>query len=402
MSLGFGANPTRERTRFVLEPNTLDSGDQLSSRDWKLPLWHAAYRLLEQSTTKLLLNFQDPERAHNYALKGLQVRRLLPTIPDHPLLETRAFGLTFPNPVGVAAGFDKDAQAVDAVLKRGFGFAEIGTVTPEEQPGNVPPRVFRLRADQAIINRFGFNSKGHAAALERLRARAPRGGIVGINIGANKNTRDRVADYIVGIDRFAEVASYYVVNISSPNTAGLRDLQEERAVDGLLARVIEARDRKADHRDKRPVLLKIAPDLSLNTLDALVAASIHRGIDGIIVSNTTISRPDALHDASKMQPGGLSGHPVFDLSTKMLAQTFLRVEGRFPLIGVGGIDSGQSAWLKIRAGATLIQLYTALVYKSPGLLDDIKADLIRFLKLGRHCGVVDVIGSDARTWAGRN
>ncbi len=402
MSLGFGANSTRERARFVLGSNRVGPTDRASSRDWLLPRWHAAYRLLEQSTTKLLLYLPDPERAHKYALRGLQIRRLLPPIPDHPLLETHAFGLTFPNPVGVAAGFDKDAQAVDAVLRRGFGFAEIGTVTPQEQAGNPRPRVFRLRTDQAIINRFGFNSKGNEAVLGRLRARASREGIVGINIGANKNSPDRIADYVASIDRFSDVASYYAVNVSSPNTPGLRDLQEERAIDDLLARVIEVRDRNAEHWGKRPLLLKIAPDLPLKTLDALVAISVRRNIDGIIVSNTSTSRASSLCDPAKMQMGGLSGRPLFDLSTAMLAQTFVRVDGHFPLIGVGGIDSGKSAWQKIRAGATLIQLYTALVYQSPGLLDDIKSELICFLKLGRHRGVVDVIGSDASAWVARS
>jgi dihydroorotate dehydrogenase len=395
MSLDLGANSTRERAGFVLGKHRDQLVDQVSARRWPVLSWRAAYRLLEWSTTRLLLNLPNAETAHEIALRGLQAARLFPAPSDHPWLETRAFGLTFPNPIGVAAGLDKDAQVVDAVLKRGFGFAEVGTITPNSQDGNPPPRVFRLRADEAIINRFGFNNRGQLAALARLRSRAHRGGVVGVNIGANKDTLDRVADYVAGIEAFSAVASYFAVNISSPNTPGLRDLQEERAFDDLLARVLEARDRATERVKRKPVLLKIAPDLSLSTLDALVKISRRRGVDGIIVSNTTVSRSTSLHDANREEIGGLSGRPLFDLSTRMLAQTFVRVEGAFPLIGVGGIDSGKSAWLKIRAGASLIQLYTALVYKGPGLLEDIKSELVEFLRLGRHEGLADVIGSDA-------
>jgi dihydroorotate dehydrogenase len=204
-----------------------------------------------------------------------------------------------------------------------------------------------------------------------------------------------VADYAAGITLFAPVASYFAVNISSPNTPGLRDLHEERAIDELLAHVLEARDHAAERSERRPVLLKIAPDLSLNTLDALVAISRRRRIDGIIVSNTTVSRPDGLGDPAKTQEGGLSGRPLFELSTKVLAETFIRVEQAFPLIGVGGIDSGKAAWQKIRAGATLVQLYTALVYKGPVLLDEIKAEIVKLLQLGGHSGIADVVGADA-------
>ena len=264
----------------------------------------------------------------------------------------RAFGLNFPNPVGMAAGFDKNAEVPDVLLRLGFGFAEVGTITPRPQPGNPRPRVFRLQADEGVINRLGFNSQGADVVLRRLAARANAGGIVGINVGANKDAPDRVADYVRLIERFAAVASYVTVNISSPNTPGLRALQQAAVLDDLLARVVDARERVAPHAGPTPVLLKIAPDLSLAELDDVVGIARSRRVDGMIVGNTTLARPPSLRDTkTAKETGGLSGRPLFPLATRMLAETYVRVEGVFPLIGVGGIDSGNAALAKFRAGA---------------------------------------------------
>jgi len=314
---------------------------------------------------------------------------------DDGRLAVAAFGLAFPNPIGVAPGLDKNALVPDALLRLGFGFVEVGGVTPRPQAGNPRPRVFRLQADQAIVNRLGFNSDGLEAVCARLAARAGRGGIVGVNLGTNKDSPDRGADYVTLITALAPVVSYFAVNVSSPNTPGLRDLQQRSMLDDLLARAIEARDRAAATAGCKPVLLKIAPDLALADLDDVVAVARARGVDGMIVSNTTISRPAGLRDDAAAQAGGLSGRPLFRLSTRMLAETFVRVEGRFSLIGVGGIDSGAAAFAKIKAGASLVQLYTGLVYRGLNLVAAIKTELADFMRLGRYDRLVDAVGRDA-------
>jgi dihydroorotate dehydrogenase len=344
------------------------------------------------------LSALEPEDAHRLALRALQYAPLPAAAADDPRLAVDAFGLKFPNPIGTAAGFDKNAQAGDAVLRLGFGFAEIGTVTPKPQPGNPKPRMFRLPADEGVINRLGFNNEGHAAAAARLRARAGRPGIVGVNIGANKDTVDRVADYVAGINAFAQIASYFTVNVSSPNTPGLRDLQQAVALDDLLARVLGARDRIGERRV--PVLLKIAPDLALQDLDDVVAVARRRAIDGMIVSNTTITRSSVLRDRTVAgETGGLSGRPLFALSTRMLAETFVRIERAFPLVGVGGIDSGAAALEKMRAGATLIQLYSPLVYRGVGLIAEIKNHLLAAIRDSSAPSLTATVGADtaART-----
>ena len=343
-----------------------------------------------------LLRALDPEDAHSLAIKALKFgpRRRPP--PGDSRLAVRVFGLNFPNPVGMAPGFDKHAEAADALLGLGFGFVEIGTVTPLPQPGNPRPRLFRLEPDLAVINRLGFNSQGAAAVMPRLAARAGRGGIVGVNVGANKESTDRTADYVGLIEQVAPVASYVTLNISSPNTPGLRDLQQASAVDDLLARVVEARDRIAPRAGPTPVLLKIAPDLSLADLDDIVGAARARKIDGMIVGNTTIGRPPSLRDrTTAKQAGGLSGRPLYPLSTRMLAETYVRAEGAFPLIGVGGIDSGATALGKIRAGADLVQLYSALVYRGLSLVGEIKAELSAALDRGKAEKLSDLVGADA-------
>jgi len=345
-----------------------------------------------------LLRFLDPEDAHRLAIQGL---RLLPPLRlklDDPKLSVRAFGLNFPNPIGMAAGFDKNAEVPDALLRLGFGFVEIGSVTPRPQEGNPRTRLFRLERDEAVINRMGFNNDGAEAVLRRLAARANLGGIVGVNVGANKDSPDRVADYVKLIEMFAPVADYFTVNVSSPNTPGLRNLQQAKMLDELLARVIDARERVRTEAGDSPVLLKIAPDLSLAELDEVVHIARSRRVDGMIVSNTTVARPASLRETNRAkEQGGLSGRPLFRLSTRMVAETFVRTEAAFPLIGVGGIDSGGAALTKIRAGASLIQLYSSLIYKGLAVIDQIKSDLAStLLRTGRE-SLSEIVGADAAT-----
>ena len=343
-----------------------------------------------------LLRWFDPEDAHRLAIHGLKFLPPARPRPDDQKLAVRAFGLNFPNPIGMAAGFDKNAEVPDALLRLGFGFVEVGTVTPKPQGGNPRPRLFRLERDEAVINRFGFNSDGAEAVLRRLAVRAHFGGIVGVNVGANKDSGDRTADYVKLIETFAPVASYFTVNVSSPNTPGLRNLQQAEMLDDLLARAIDARERVRKNAGESPVLLKIAPDLSLGELDDVVQIARSRRVDGMIVSNTTLARPSTLREQTRArESGGLSGRPLFRLSTRMVAETYVRVEGAFPLVGVGGIDSGGAALTKIRAGASLIQVYSALVYKGLGLVEDIKNDLAStLLRTGRD-SLSEIVGADA-------
>jgi dihydroorotate dehydrogenase len=338
----------------------------------------------------------EPEDAHALTVKALRFMPLARPAAGPPELKVRAIGLNFPNPVGLAAGFDKNAEVPDALLKLGFGFVEVGTVTPRAQKGNPRPRLFRLDADEGVINRLGFNNEGGAAVLARLAMRANAGGIVGVNIGANRDSPDRTEDYVRLIETFAPVASYFTVNVSSPNTPGLRDLQQAGALDELLARVVDARDRVRPRAGPTPVLLKIAPDLSLPDLDDVVGVARKYRVDGMIVANTTISRPGSLRERAKArEAGGLSGRPLFKLSTRMLAETFVRAENAFPLIGAGGIDSSATAIAKIKAGATLVQLYSGLVYRGIGVVAEIKADLAAALKRGHRDSLASMIGSDA-------
>ncbi len=344
---------------------------------------------------KPILHRFGAETAHAMTINGLALLPAKRPPTDDPRLRVKAFGLDFPNPVGLAAGFDKNADVPDQMLGLGFGFVEIGTVTPLPQPGNARPRIFRLAADRGVINRLGFNSGGHETALPRLRRRAGRPGILGINIGANKDAVDRIADYVAGIRAFAPHVGYFAVNVSSPNTPGLRDLQARDVLRDLLMRVVEARDAAAAPR--RPVLLKIAPDLSLHGLDDVVDVARATGIEGMIVSNTTLSRPASLQDrVAAAQTGGLSGQPLFTLSTRMLAETFLRAEGAFPLIGVGGIGSAESAMAKIRAGASLIQLYSAMIYEGPDLVVRIKAGLLGLMRDADAASIETMVGLDAK------
>jgi dihydroorotate dehydrogenase len=343
-----------------------------------------------------MLRMLDPEDAHRLAIHALKFPPWVKLVADDPRLAVRAFGLNFPNPVGLAAGFDKHGEVPDALLKLGFGFVEVGTVTPLPQVGNPRPRVFRLNRDQGVINRLGFNSEGADAVLRRLAARASAGGIVGVNIGANKDSADRIADYVRSIETFAPVVSYFSVNISSPNTPGLRELQRAGVLEDLLARVVDARARMSRAAGTTPVLIKIAPDLTLNELDDIVGAARRHRVDGMIIGNTTVTRPQSLRDqVIAGEAGGLSGRPLFALATRMLAETYVRVEGAFPLIGVGGIDSGEAALAKIRAGACLIQLYTALVFHGVRLVAAIKSELSNVLHRHGHAELDELVGADA-------
>ena len=351
---------------------------------------------LLESLARPLLRMLDAEDAHRLVINALKIPPFVKLVAEDPKLAVRAFGLNFPNPVGMAAGFDKHAEVPDALLKLGFGFVEVGTVTPLPQSGNPRPRLFRLDRDEGVINRLGFNSEGAAAVLRRLAARADKGGIVGVNIGANRDSTDRIADYVRLIETFAPVASYFSVNISSPNTPGLRDLQQGKMLDDLLGRIVDARTRVSREAGTTPVLIKIAPDVALGELDDIVAAARSHRVDGMIVGNTTVARPPALRDrATARKAGGLSGRPLFALATRMLAETYVRVEGAFPLVGVGGIDSGEAALAKIRAGACLIELYSALVFHGLRLVAAIKSELSNAVRREGGTSMDELVGADA-------
>ena len=332
------------------------------------------------------------EAAHRLSLRAMQVggsRFLMGLEPDPPILRQRIWGLDFANPVGLAAGYDKDACVPDAMLALGFGFVELGTVTPRPQPGNPKPRMFRLDQDGAVVNRMGFNSRGLDAAVARL-SRRKRLGIAGVNLGKNRDSADATADFEEGIRRAASVADYLVVNISSPNTTGLRDLQARAALDALLRRLIEARNTAAV---RVPLLLKIAPDLTTQERRDIAEVALDTGIDGLIVANTTIARPAGLRGRHALETGGLSGRPLFAASTALLSDMYRLTQGRLPLIGVGGIASAADAFAKIRAGANLVQLYTALVFEGPALVGRIKAGLAELLRREGFDSVGAAVGS---------
>ncbi len=347
----------------------------------------------------------DPEQAHELTLRALEAGvHPRPAVPDDPRLRVALWGLAPTNPLGMAAGFDKDARVPDRLLAMGFGHVEIGTVTPLAQSGNPRPRVFRLVPDRAIVNRRGFNNAGHAAALARLVERRREGvaGVIGVNVGANRDVADRVADYAAGVRAFYDVASYFTINVSSPNTPGLRGLQAPAALDELLARVLETRAALvADGRPSRPLVVKLAPDIAAADLEPIISVLIDRGIDGIAVSNTTLARDGLADTRLAKEAGGLSGHPLFRRSTVVLARVHVLTAGRVPLIGIGGIDSGAAAIDKIEAGATLLQLYTGLVYEGPGLVARIKADLSAYVARERLAGIAEAVGRRAAEWASR-
>ena len=350
-----------------------------------------------------LLYALDPEHAHELTLRSLETGVYpRPARADDTRLNVAVWGLDLPNPFGIAAGFDKDARVPDAVLQMGFGHAEIGTVTPRPQEGNPRPRIFRLLQDRAMINRLGFNNRGHAAALKRLQRRQPRG-IVGVNVGANKDAADRAADYVTGVRTFYDVASYFTINISSPNTPGLRDLQAPAALDALVGRVLQTRDEMvAAGKLRRPVVVKVAPDIAEDDLGSLVEVLLRRGVDGIAVSNTTLAREGLRDAALAKETGGISGRPLFHRATVMLARVYMLTGGRIPLIGIGGIDSGVAAIAKLEAGATLLQLYTGLVYEGPGLLARMKGELLARLEGEKLARITDLTGRRAEEWAAKS
>lgn len=332
----------------------------------------------------------EPERAHEMTLRSLELGLYPRSCGRDPAsLHQKLFGLDFSNPVGMAAGFDKDGRVPDALFGLGFGFAEVGTVTPRPQAGNPKPRLFRLPADQAVINRMGFNNRGLAALSARLGGRRRGGGILGINIGANKDSSDKTSDYVTGVQAVQDLADYIVINISSPNTPGLRDLQAREALEELVGRVMAARS------SATPLLVKIAPDLDEAGLEDVVAVAMAHGIDGMIVSNTTLSR-EGLSDPAAGEEGGLSGRPLFARSTRMLARTHVLTGGKLPLIGVGGVDSGAAAYRKILAGASLIQLYSALIYQGPALIGRIKNELAAALNRDGHASLAEAVGTEAK------
>jgi dihydroorotate dehydrogenase len=329
----------------------------------------------------------DPERAHRLTIRAL---KLLPPHrpPDFPTsLKTTVAGLDFPTPVGLAAGFDKDAEVPEQMLTLGFGFVEVGTITPRPQPGNPKPRLFRLREDRAVINRMGFNNEGQPRAYERLLQCTHMHGVIGVNIGANKDSADRIADYVAGVRVMSPVARYLTINISSPNTPGLRQLQDEGALRALLSAIDEARDPKGP-----PIFLKVAPDLGEGEPDQIVRAALQHRIDAIIVANTTVSRP-SLRSKHRDEAGGLSGVPLKSLATNALREFRSASGGEMPLIGVGGIASADDAWKRIRAGASLVQLYTAMVYDGPGIAARIALGLARKLKQEGMASIADAVGT---------
>ncbi len=339
-----------------------------------------------------LIFLLDPEEAHSLTIKGLKAG-LSPTFfvgDDDPILRTSVFGLSFGNPVGLAAGFDKNADVIDAMLRQGFGFVEAGTVTPLPQGGNEKPRLFRLKQDRAVINRFGFNNDGLEAFATKLATRRKMPGIVGANVGANKDSADRVADYVTCIRRLNGLSEYFTVNISSPNTPGLRALQSRDALEDLLNKVIDARN----EGPATPVLLKIAPDLNDEERSAIADVALGSGIDGLIISNTTIERPDSLKSEARAEFGGLSGAPLMAASTKILSDIYKLTNGKIPLIGVGGIASGRDAYAKIRAGASLVQLYSMLVYGGTGLVRKIKREFAQSIKADGFSSVEQAVGAD--------
>ena len=334
-----------------------------------------------------LLRRLDPETAHGLAIRALQFAPLPSPVADDPVLRTRIGTLDLPNPLGLAAGLDKNGEALHGLARLGFGFVECGSVTPRAQPGNPRPRLFRLAEDRAVINRMGFNNAGLEAFAARL-ARRPRSVVVGANLGANKDSEDKAADYVAGLIRLKGLANYVTVNVSSPNTPGLRALQGRAALDDLLGRLAAARG-----ADPTPVFLKIAPDLTPAEIAMIVGAALDHRLDALIVSNTTLERPAELRSPWRQEAGGLSGAPLKARARAALTAAAEAAAGRLPLIAVGGVETGEEAYARIRAGACAVQLYSALVYDGPGLVRRIKRDLATRLRADGFASVADAVGT---------
>jgi dihydroorotate dehydrogenase len=341
-----------------------------------------------------VLRLLDPELAHGIAIQVLKSGFVpSPATFEDPVLAASLWGMEFSNPIGLAAGFDKNAEVPDAMCRQGFGFVEIGSVTPRPQIGNPKPRLFRLARDNAVINRMGFNNDGMDVVADRLAK--GHSGILGVNLGKNKDTQEARDDYVLGTERLARYADYIVVNVSSPNTPGLRLLQGTEQLKGLLSGVMEALQKSIPEK-RPPLLVKIAPDLADEDLIDIADVARETGIDGLIATNTTIQRPPSLTDAQSSEMGGLSGAPLMIMSTSVLARMYELTEGKLPLIGVGGVSSGADAYAKIRAGASLVQLYSALVYQGPALVHRIKKELVSHLKHDGFSTVSDAVGADHR------
>lgn len=339
------------------------------------------------SFLKSLLFLFDPEIAHRITINYLKFARFKkPKL--YEVLQSEVFGLNFQNPIGIAAGFDKNGEVAHNLINLGFGFSEVGTVTPKPQPGNPRPRVFRLKDDRAIINRLGFNSVGFSEVKTKLEKIGDN--IIGVNIGANKNSKDFSEDYIKGIKFFSTLASYITINISSPNTPGLRNLEVLENLDILLDKINNLE--REDLLIKIPILLKISPDLEADNLKYLCEKVLSSKIDGLIISNTTISRDSISTDT--LEKGGLSGKPIFDISTKQLRMAYKYTNGKIPLIGVGGVDSAEKAYEKIKNGASLIQLYTGLVYNGPNLIKDINEDLSSLIERDGYSNISEAVGAE--------
>ncbi|KRT78863.1 hypothetical protein AMK59_7983 [Oryctes borbonicus] len=347
-----------------------------------------------------LIHLLDPEKAHRLAI-FVGKYRLLPksSYSDPNILKTKLFNTEFPNPVGIAAGFDKHGEAILGLRDMGFGFVEVGSITPNPQLGNAKPRVFRLSSDEAVINRYGFNSEGHEAVLNRLenvRSKENINLVLGVNLGKNKESADEVADYVNGIKKFGSVADYLVINISSPNTPGLRDMQTKFRLRELLKNTIKARNELSVIK-RPPLLLKLAPDLNAQERKDIANVLLENDckVDGLIICNTTVTRPESLQSKEKSEIGGLSGKPLKDMSTEMIAEMYQLTEG-IPIIGVGGISSGQDAYDKIKAGASAVQLYTSFIYEGPPVVEKIKKELAELLELDNYSNISEAVGKNVR------
>ena len=336
----------------------------------------------------------DPEVAHDLAIKSLKLN-VLPksifSVEDEQILETNLLNEKIPNPIGLAAGFDKSAEVYNSLFKLGYGFVEVGTITPKRQLGNPKPRIFRLEKDQALINRLGFNNHGSEIVSRRIASNLPSG-FLGINIGPNKDTMNKEEDYYLCLSKLSSFAGYLTINISSPNTEGLRDFHDQEALEKLLLGINKI---KKDKKISKPLVLKLSPDINFNEISRIIELIMKYKIQGIIISNTTDSYRDSLIDTQKDEKGGLSGKPLRDVSTNLIKKFFKETKGRIEIIGVGGIDSGQSAFEKICAGANAVQLYTGMVYKGPGVVKNMKKDLVSILKKENLRNISEAVGIKA-------
>ena len=341
-----------------------------------------------------ILKFLPPELAHSFSIQALKYLNLKFDNINDPILSQHILGLDFPNPIGLAAGFDKNAEVISSMFSLGFGFIEVGTITPLPQNGNPKPRVFRLEEDKGIINSLGFNNKGILKAKKNLikfKSSSNKNRIVGVNLGINKNSTDSIKDYLFGIESFCNLANYITINISSPNTVGLRDLQLRGKIENLIKQVVIKRE-KIDSLTKIPIFIKISPDLNDDQLRDIALISLANNIDGLIITNTTINRPNNLLSKNKNFKGGLSGKPLFQASNKILKKMYNLTNGQIILIGVGGISSGSDCYEKIKSGASLIQLYSALTFSGPSLISKIKKELVDLIKTDGYKNISDLIG----------